>query len=471
MADVLVLGAGMTGLTTAMLLARDGHHVTVLDHNPAGPAHDAWSSWERPGVPQFRLPHIALPRWRALIEQELPDVLAELLERGGRRFNLLGEGVWPMEAGSSYRPGDERFDVVGARRPILEAAVAATADRTPGITIRRGVTVTGLLTGLYLTPGPPRVTGVRTRDGENIHAELVVDATGRRSPLPRLLAGINATAPLEEREDDGFVYYSRHYRSTDGSRPTYLGWLAEHFESLSVITLAADNDTWSVALVISSQDRELRALRDVDSFERVAALFPNSASWSKIGEPITGVLSMANLEDRYRRLVVEGEPVVTGLVAVGDAWAATNPTLGLGLTLGALHGTVLRDLLRETDPQEHEKLARRFDEDTEETVTPVFQALRSWSRHRRAEVTGDIAGRPYETNDHEWLITKALDAAKFRDPELLRAAADIGSLTAPAPDVLDAPGLVDKVMALGGAAPQYPAPGPRRAELLAAIAD
>ncbi|SHN44706.1 FAD-dependent oxidoreductase [Cryptosporangium aurantiacum] len=470
MADVLILGAGMTGLTTAMLLARDGHHVTVVDQNSAGPAHDAWSSWQRPGVPQFRLPHIALPRWRALIEQDLPDVLGELLERGGRRYNLLAEGVWPIEAGSSHRTGDERFDVVGARRPILEAAVAAAASRTAGVTIRRGVAVTGLLTGLYLTPGAPRVTGVRTRDGENLYAELVVDATGRRSSLPRLLAGIKAAAPLEEREEDGFVYYSRHYRSTDGSRPTYLGWLTEHFESLSTITLAADNDTWSVSFAISSRDRELRALRDVDVFERAATLYGNSASWSTIGEPITGVLSMANLEDRYRRLVVDGEPVVTGLVAVGDAWAATNPTLGLGLTLGALHGIALRDLLRDVNPQEHEKLARRFDEVTEETLTPYFRTLRSWSRHRRAEVAADIAGRPYETNDHEWLIAKALDAAKFRDPRLLRAAADIGALTAPAAGILDAPGLVDTVMALGGAAPQYTAPGPRRADLLSALA-
>jgi 2-polyprenyl-6-methoxyphenol hydroxylase-like FAD-dependent oxidoreductase len=37
MAEVLVLGAGLNGLAAAMLLARDGHRVTVLERDPAGP--------------------------------------------------------------------------------------------------------------------------------------------------------------------------------------------------------------------------------------------------------------------------------------------------------------------------------------------------------------------------------------------------------------------------------------------------
>ena len=65
MATVLVLGAGMNGLTTAMLLARDGHEVTVLERDPAAPppAPQAWDHWERPGrrpVPSAALHAVAL---------------------------------------------------------------------------------------------------------------------------------------------------------------------------------------------------------------------------------------------------------------------------------------------------------------------------------------------------------------------------------------------------------------------------
>ena len=60
--------------------------------------------------------------------------------------------------------------------------------------------------------------------------------------------------------------------------------------------------------------------------------------------------------------MVDGEPVVTGLAALGDAWACTNPSLGRGASIGLLHACALRDLLREVSPDEPERLARRFDE-------------------------------------------------------------------------------------------------------------
>ena len=62
MAEILVLGAGLTGLTTAMLLARDGHDVTVLERDAAEPPptarRRAWTGWDRAGVAQFHQLHL-----------------------------------------------------------------------------------------------------------------------------------------------------------------------------------------------------------------------------------------------------------------------------------------------------------------------------------------------------------------------------------------------------------------------------
>ena len=49
-----VVGAGPTGLYTAIALARRGHEVTAIDRD-AGPARDG--SWNRRGVMQFHHPH------------------------------------------------------------------------------------------------------------------------------------------------------------------------------------------------------------------------------------------------------------------------------------------------------------------------------------------------------------------------------------------------------------------------------
>src|ERR1700741_2750837 len=91
-AEILVLGAGLCGLSTAMLLARDGHEVTVLERDPAEPppAGQAWEAWQRPGVNQFRLPHLMAPRWRIEMARELPEVLAEVEAARGLRANMLG---------------------------------------------------------------------------------------------------------------------------------------------------------------------------------------------------------------------------------------------------------------------------------------------------------------------------------------------------------------------------------------------
>jgi 2-polyprenyl-6-methoxyphenol hydroxylase-like FAD-dependent oxidoreductase len=471
MAEILVLGAGLNGLSTAAVLALDGHEVTVLERDPADPSGspDAlWDSWNRPGVNQFHLPHLMLPRWRELIERELPDVLDELVSLGGLRFNLLA--ALPGELAGHHRDGDERYDTVTARRPVVEAAVVAVATRMPGVTIRRGLAVTGLTTGREVLPGVPHVTGVLTDEGTAIRAELVVDATGRRSPVGSMLEATGGVRPVELREDSGFVYYGRHFRSADGALPPCVATVLEHFDSISILTLPCDNGTWATVFTTSAGDKALRRLRDISVWDAALALYPTAAHWGT-GEPITDVQVMSAIEDRHRRFVVDGEPVVTGLVAVGDAWACTNPSLGRGTSIGLVHCCALRDLLRQVGPDEPEKLARRFDEVTESVVGDLYRMTLGFDRHRLAEIEGDISGQPYVTSDPAWAITKAIDAAKFSDPDALRARLSIGSLQATPPEALAQPGLLDKIIALGANAPQYPTPGPTRTELLATIAN
>jgi 2-polyprenyl-6-methoxyphenol hydroxylase-like FAD-dependent oxidoreductase len=472
MAHILILGAGLGGLTTAMLLARDGHRVTVVERDPAYPpgpdtgpeqAHAAWDGWQRRGVNQFRLPHFMLPCWWAQMRSELPEAGPALLAAGALRLNTVE--ILPESQRGPMRPDDAQFDTVTARRPVLELALSAAA-REAGVDVRRGVAVTGLATDQ--SSPVPRVTGVLTEGGPVLRADLVVDCGGRRSALGAWLAAAGARRPVEEREDSGFVYYGRHFRAPDGVLPQALAGPLQNYDSVGLLTLAADNGTWSVVITTSSRDKELRALRDPDRWEAAVSRYPLAAHWAT-AEPISGIDVMAGIEDRYRRLVVDGAPVATGIVAVGDAWACTNPSLGRGASIGLMHGRLLRDLLRETDTADHEKIARRFDEVTARVTEPIYRATLWLDRHRLAEIDADIAGAAYRPDDQRWATTKAMFAASLHDPDLTRDFASIAALLATPDQVLARPGTVERVWALGGNAPQYPLPGPSRTDLLAAI--
>jgi 2-polyprenyl-6-methoxyphenol hydroxylase-like FAD-dependent oxidoreductase len=458
----------MCGLSTALLLARDGHEITIFERDPAGPppAEQVWDGWQRPGVNQFQLPHIMSARWRVLMDRELPEVLDELRKAGGLSTNLLE--LLPAQQIGPRRAGDDQFDIVTARRPVLEAALTAVADRDARITIRRGATVTGLLTDQSIGGPIPRISGVLTADGHTLRADLVVDCAGRRSALASWLQAAGARPPTEQRADSGFIYYGRHFQSRNGALPEGLTNILQRHESLSILTLPADNGTWSVVLTVSNRDRALRALRDPARWDAALALYPLAAHW-RDGEPISAMDVMAGIEDRHRNLMVDGDPVATGVMAVGDSWACTNPSLGRGATIGLLHAIVLRDVLRDTGSEDHDIAVRRFHEWTAKAVEPLYRATLWYDGHRLAELDADSAGVPYQANDPKWTFNLTTFAASRTDPDIARVYLSLASLLATPDELLAEPGLAEKIVKLGAGAPNYPLPGPRRRDLLAAI--
>jgi 2-polyprenyl-6-methoxyphenol hydroxylase-like FAD-dependent oxidoreductase len=468
MAEILMVGAGLVGLGTATLLAMDGHEVTVLERDPAPPplsVEDAWSRWNRRGVNQFRLPHYLLARYRSILDTELPQMAEAIEGAGGLRHNPLLD--IPEEIRGKERPDDRDLAVVTGRRPVVESAVGSVAAATPGLTIRRGIAVDGLMTGPPVRPGVPHVVGVRTEAGDEIAADLVVDMTGRRSPSIRWLEEAGARSPMEELEDSGFMYYGRHFRSADGSRPFALGPPLMPLGTISSLTLPADNGTWSVSLITSAKDRALYGLRDVDRWEKVVRSLPLVAHWLDAQPIDDGVVTMAKLEDRLRCFQVEGQPVATGLVAVADAWACSNPSLGRGASIGMLHGLLLRDRLRDVGLDDAFEFTSAFNRATAEEIQPWFEWTRAQDRHRLAEIEAAIRGEEYRPADPAWETEQALGSAASKDPDCLRTFVRAAMVLDPMDRALSSPELLAKITALGGDWRREPVPAPAREDLVA----
>ena len=143
MARIAVVGGGIVGLSASLMLARDGHQVTVLERDPAPPPdpEGAWDGWERRGVNQFRLLHFLQARYRELMQANVPEVVAALADAGALLVNPLRDA--PAEVTGGFRAGDERHDALTARRPVAEAAVARVVAASDGIDVRRGAGVVG----------------------------------------------------------------------------------------------------------------------------------------------------------------------------------------------------------------------------------------------------------------------------------------------------------------------------------------
>jgi flavin-dependent dehydrogenase len=309
---------------------------------------------------------------------------------------------------------------------------------------------------------------VRTQDGVELNADLVIDAMGRRSKLMEWVTGIGGRAPYEEASDMGFAYYTRHFRSRDDSLPEMRGPIGVMIGSIRVMTVPADNNAWTVAIAAMAGDQPLKTLRHNEVWERVARSVPHAAHWLD-GEPLCDVTPMAGVLDRYRRIVVDDHVVVTGLLPVGDSWACTNPMAGRGVSLGVAHAIALRNAARDF-PEDPARLAEAFDRVTEEALTPWYRDQLSRDSQRVAEVRRIIDGRAPAPapDDPASQMQRAMLAAADTDPEVARGFLDVFSCLALPNEVLSRPGMRERAAAYIGVEPPE-IPGPTRAELLTLV--
>jgi 2-polyprenyl-6-methoxyphenol hydroxylase-like FAD-dependent oxidoreductase len=452
---IIICGGGVIGLCAGTMLARDGHSVTVLEADGAAvpsSAGEAWESWDRPGVSQFRQPHNLFARFRMVSDEELPGLTDYLVRAGCIWVDYLDENSLPPTiADKVSRPCAAALRFVTGRRPVVERAMAQMAAAEPNLSIRRGVSPRELITGPSAIPGVPHIVGVRSTSGEDIRADLVVDAMGRRSPVRRWIVQAGGRSPIEETVNSNFTYYSQYFSGT--RQPRRIGRPLSPMGNFSILTSHGDNSSWSVTLYTPAKNNVLRTLREPATFHRIVAACPMQAHWLD-GKPLTPILPMAGVGDRYRRFIVDGQPVVTGLAVVGDAWACTNPSAGRGLSVGLVHAQVLRKAVRRhiNDPA---ALATTYDAETERRVAPFYWNQIAADRARIAEMNALLDGTP--TPDPDPVLSKFFALAS-QDADVFRTLVETMLCVAHLDEVLARPCVAAKMARFEGAVSPLPVP-------------
>ena len=381
----IVIGGSLAGMLAARVLLDHYDEVTILESDRY-PAH----AGSRGGIPQSKHVHVLMLRGQEILEQFFPGIRASLLAADAQLIDMAGDARWLTPAGWGVRFPSSLI-MLACTRDLLDWHVRLRLASHPRIRFAEESEVTDLLRNSTGT----RVTGVRirargndgSRVGSELYADLVVDASGRRSKLPQWLGDMGYEHPEEELVNGFLGYATRIY---DG------GPAIEQASRITYIQAAPPNVTRGGLVQPIEQGRFMVTLlglgRDYPPVDEAGFLdFARSLRSPLVYEflrnatPLTPIAGARQTENRWRHFERLGR-WPNGVVALGDAVCAFNPVYGQGMTTAALGALTLDRYLRAR--------RRSFEKKFQKALAQVVKAPWMLATSEDFRVRGTEGGSP-----------------------------------------------------------------------------
>ncbi len=358
--DVGVVGAGTAGTAVALLLARDGHRVTIYERVP------------EPGPVGAGI--VLQPTGQAVLQRL--GLLGPVLARGARIDRLrCVDGRGRTVVHLDYSPAGPECFGLGLHRGVLFQTLFEAARREPGVTLRCGVDVRAPEpsgSGLHL----------RTADGERLGPhDLVVVADGARSQV-REHAGLR----FRERP---YAWGALWHIAADPDE-VYAGELFQVVRGTSSM----------LGLLPTGRGPERDSPPQVSLYwsvraDRLDVFRSGFAAWKAgvLRDDPRAAFVLERLHDPEELLFAQYRHVTMPrwhgdrIVLLGDAAHAMSPQLGQGCNLALVDAAVLADALRR--------------------APSLADALPRYTRERRAHLRYYLLATrgltPLFQSDHDWL--------------------------------------------------------------------
>lgn len=341
----VVIGGSVAGMAAARVLVNHYNEVIVIERDklPDGPEH-------RKGVPQARHIHALLLRGKHVLEGIFPGLFADLVENGAVAADTAADLLW-HHCGVYKKRFQSGLETYFMSRPFLEWKVRQHLLKRSNVQIQDGTEVTRLTHDRI----NGRVLGVELESGQQLTADLVVDASGRGSRVPLWLQGLGYPTVQADEVKINIRYASRAYRMPE----RLPDWKATILTSdsprpRSGLILPMEGNRWIVGLQGYFGDQPptdeagflefARSLPTPDLYEAIREAEP-------LSEAVPGGLP-SHLWRRYEQMARFPE----GLIALGDAVCSINPVFASGMSLAAVGAETLAGCLKQGGPD----LSRRF---------------------------------------------------------------------------------------------------------------
>lgn len=321
--DAIIVGARCAGAATAMLLARAGMRVLVVDHDAPGTDTMSTHALMRAAVMQ-------LARWGLL----------EAIKAAGTPPIRAAEFIYGSERTIvPILPAAGTDALYAPRRTVLDKVLVQGADRA-GAEIRYGVSCVGIKRG-----PDGRVCGARLRSGggatETVTSRFVIGGDGRRSTVARLL---EAPVLWEAANSSACLFGYVGGLTNEGYR-----WYWAPGAAAGIIPT---NDGLSCLFVSLPEDRagELRQKDGAGLLVAAALDVPEIRQDILAAEPVSAPILFSGHRGRLR------QATGPGWALIGDAGYFKDPISAHGITDALRDAEILARALIADRPDDYPRL-------------------------------------------------------------------------------------------------------------------
>jgi 2-polyprenyl-6-methoxyphenol hydroxylase-like FAD-dependent oxidoreductase len=349
---VLIIGASISGLLAAHVLADSFGHVTVIERDTV-----AEQPLPRKGVPQSTHVHVLLRRGLLNLERLFPGFTDDLAQAGASEVD------WTLDVSATTSAGHgprfpSGFLVRTCSRGLVEHLVYCRLAANPKVTFLQQT----IATGLKASADRRTVTGVTLQgrgqgagpDGSppDLDADLVLDASGRTSHAQEWLEKLGYARPEETIINAFLGYASRVYSPPPDFNPGWKILLVREtppFGTRGGVIYPIEGGRWMVNVAGAGEQRP--PVDEEGFLEFIRSLSqPEFYDAVRQATPLSQIYGYQRTENRFCHF--ERMPDwPAGFLAMGDAVCAFNPVYGQGMSMATIEALALAEWLKGPAPE------------------------------------------------------------------------------------------------------------------------